>query len=526
MTTATRKGGWLLGILVALLHLAAWLHADRLMRTSASERADLLLDALVESAEQTLQASHYLEERISSTLRGIAVQVASHPEIRTFEALRELAKRHDVKVIAVYDCHGRLLVSNASETLDPELPSSFGCHDLLSGDKTEHTFGFSAGIFCEADAFGIALRLPEGGLVRVLADVGFVLGFEKNVGLAALVDRFRRHPDIQSLDLLDMKGTSLLPASASTTVGGGVRAVSRPLSIHGSAVGRFELVLADQGLLAFRRTTGITILLSGLLALLVLVLFQRWAARSEDARERQRQLTELQRRSDGLARVVSGVAHEIRNPLNTLALGIDSLRAGLEKDGAVPGSRQLERLELLKKTVGDANAQVQSLLQSTRPVVPQMRPFDLESWIRDFEMAFATTFPQCRLEIDPALPVPIATDPDLLRRLLWNLVANAAQAKASRVGIRGGPPAGTDGERIAWCVRDDGPGLPEPVRDNLFMPGVTTRVEGSGLGLYNAHRLAISLDGSLDLESTGSTGTCFSLTLPHNPVPEPVKGSR
>ena len=396
------------------------------------------------------------------------------------------------------------------------------------------TFGFSAGIFCEADAFGFAMRLPEGGLVRVLADVGFVLGFERNVGLAALVDRFRRHPDIQSLDLLDMNGTSLLPASAPGTIDRGIRAVSRPLSIHDKAVGRFELVLADQGLLAFRRTTGITILLSAILALLVLVLFQRWVARGEDARERQRQLSELQQRSDGLARVVSGVAHEIRNPLNTLALGIDSLQAGLEKSGLTPGSKQFERLDLLKKTVRDANAQVQNLLQSTRPVVPQPRRFDLGGWVKELGLAFATAFPNSRLEIDPALPAPGETDPDLLRRLLWNLVANAAQAGAKTVSLQ---PCETvlatdssDGRRqIAWRIGDDGPGLPAPVVENLFMPGVTTRVEGSGLGLYNAHRLALALGGSLALEATGNAGTAFLLTFSDssvNAVNEHPKGTR
>lgn len=511
-----RSGWWLLGIMVILLHAAAWLYAERLMRQSVLGRSELLLDALVESAEQTLQASHFLEERVSATLRNIAAQVASQPELRSVPALRELARRHDLKIIALYDCHGRLLVANASESLDPVLPVAYGCHDVLSGGKTEHTFGFSAGIFCETDAFGIAMKLPEGGLVRVLADVGFVLGFETHVGLPALVERFRRHPDIRSLDLLDMKGVQLLPASGPRSLENGFRAISRPLSIHGVPVGKFELVLADQGLKTLRQATGMTVLISALLAILVLVLFERWGARSEEARERRRQIADLERRSDGLARVVAGIAHEIRNPLNTLALGIDSLAAG--NMGLDPGSvaKQGERLELLKKTVRDVNAQVQNLLQSTRPVVPQPRNVELVVWLRDFQVAFGTAFPETRLVLAPMPSATLETDPDLLRRVVWNLAANAAQAGAStiRIGSEVGAGAGGVQDRMVWRIADDGKGLPEPVRENLFMPGVTTRVEGSGLGLYNSHRLAVALGGSLKLETTGSEGTTFVLDLP------------
>jgi signal transduction histidine kinase len=65
---------------------------------------------------------------------------------------------------------------------------------------------------------------------------------------------------------------------------------------------------------------------------------------------------------------------------------------------------------------------------------------------------------------------------------------------------------------------DAGSGVPDALRGRIFDPFVTTRAEGSGLGLAIAHRLAASMSGSVELASTGPSGSVFRVTLPRAPI--------
>ncbi|MBP7634475.1 HAMP domain-containing histidine kinase, partial [Candidatus Ozemobacteraceae bacterium] len=237
---------------------------------------------------------------------------------------------------------------------------------------------------------------------------------------------------------------------------------------------------------------------------------------AEELREQRRLREETERRSEGLARIVSGVAHEIRNPLNTLSLGLDSLLAATSSAGEPPSSDVFRRFELLKQTVREANGLVQNLLQTTRPILPHPQTFDLARWLEDLKLAFETAFPSSCIKTPAIGPTPIETDPELLRRLAWNLVANAAQAGADTVSIT----FSEDRQSRVLSVSDNGSGLPEQIVEYLFMAGNTTRPDGTGLGLYNAYRLAAALGGSLMLAGTGPSGTTFELRLhAHPPTP-------
>jgi len=507
---------WLfLGAIIVTTHVLAGFHTELLLRRSAAGRAELLTDALLESAEQTLQASHYLEERVSARLRSIAVDIASSAVIPGADRLEEIVRRNEIRSISIYNAAGRVVSSSLSSETATMLPESYGCHEVLHGGKSEHVFGFSEGMFCEADAFGIAMKLPGGGLVRVLADVAFVLGFERSVGLPALIERFRQHHDILRLDLVDMQGKPILPATSSSAPVPDLPSISRTIMLHGKPVGRFILTLDDTTLGALRGAALAAITVSGLLSLGFLLLLRHREFRAEELREQRRLREETERRSEGLARIVSGVAHEIRNPLNTLSLGLDSLLAATASSGEPPSADVSRRFELLKQTVREANGLVQNLLQTTRPILPHPQAFDLAPWLEDLKLAFGTAFPSTRFETPAIGPTPIESDPELLRRLVWNLVANAAQTGAGSVGIA----LSEDAQSRVLTVSDNGPGLPDQIVEHLFMAGNTTRPDGTGLGLYNAYRLAVALGGSLKLAGTDRSGTSFELRLPAHAQP-------
>jgi signal transduction histidine kinase len=105
----------------------------------------------------------------------------------------------------------------------------------------------------------------------------------------------------------------------------------------------------------------------------------------------------------------------------------------------------------------------------------------------------------------------VDADAGELARVFANLLRNAGEAGAGTVEVR----ALADQTEIEVTVTDDGPGLPEHVRQALFRPFVrSTRPGGSGLGLAIAHELVRAHGGELTLLHTGPGGTAFRLTLP------------
>jgi signal transduction histidine kinase len=110
--------------------------------------------------------------------------------------------------------------------------------------------------------------------------------------------------------------------------------------------------------------------------------------------------------------------------------------------------------------------------------------------------------------IDPT--VQVRADRIELFRVLANLLRNAAEAGARTVSIS----AKHAGVTLSVEIADDGPGLPEPVRAELFHPFAgSTRRDGTGLGLAIARDLMVAHGGSIELIETGASGTTFCLTL-------------
>lgn len=504
------KSHWHLWIGVFIIVFHGWLgfSMHRLMKVMLAEKAELFLDSLAASTDQTLQASHYLEERIVSRLKAIAGEIAAAPAERLTQAwLETLRQQNELKGITVYNCHGKVKTAHDASLVGTEMPATFACHDLIQGKKSEHIFGFSTGIFCETDTFGYSLRLANGDVLRLLTGVDFVLGFEKNVGLPSLLARFKQHPGIGRLDLVDSRGISLLknPVVAARSMEG--YEASRTFMLHGASLGRFEVTLQDQSLADLRKTGFLAIFVSCLFALTGLNLFRVWILRREEHQEQTRHIQETKRRIDGLGRVVAAVAHEVRNPLNTLTLGLNALRSDVTE--GVPTTALETRLDLLEKTVMQANQMIQNLLQSSRPILPHKRTVNFSEWLTSLTQAFQSTSSGLSLRWTGEPLAELSVDPDLLQRLIWNLLLNAQQAGAKEILLSGKKDeAGT-----ALEINDNGRGIPQDVFDNLFVPGNTNRPEGSGMGLYNCQRICTALGGRIHAVSEPGS-TSFHLYFP------------
>ncbi len=214
----------------------------------------------------------------------------------------------------------------------------------------------------------------------------------------------------------------------------------------------------------------------------------------------------------GLA--VSKINHELRNMLTTAQLLTDRLEA--VSDPTV--QRVAPRLVA---TLGRAIDFCQATLVYGRAAepLPQRRRIRLASLVADLgDLAGLSADAGIRLETHIAPDIEIDADPDQLSRVLVNLVRNAVQA-LSQAGASQGDPritvrAKREGPRVTIMVGDNGPGVPERAKANLFSAFTSSaRAGGIGLGLAISAELARLHAGSLSLEPTAS-GACFRLVIP------------
>ncbi len=230
-------------------------------------------------------------------------------------------------------------------------------------------------------------------------------------------------------------------------------------------------------------------------------------------------------RSEKLAVVGSlaaGLAHEIGTPLNVISATAEYLMLDSRDEPArqrlreiVDETERISRLvrELLTFARGSREGRVAVPIREAVDRVLSLLRIPLERKGVHVET-----------EIPGALPA-VCSEPDGLHQILLNLLMNAMQAvpEGGRVGLRvRAVPAG-EGAGPAVCleVHDDGPGVPEPLRERIFDPFFTTRPDGTGLGLAVCARVVASHGGDLRVVDGPLGGACFVVQLPAVDAEEP-----
>ena len=218
-----------------------------------------------------------------------------------------------------------------------------------------------------------------------------------------------------------------------------------------------------------------------------------------------------------LSAALKGLAHELRNPLAGLKGATQLLGRRAEARGADAGEREL--IDLLDGEIVRLTALVDRLLTPApaRPFEPLNIHAVLERVLRLVEHDAGWAVRMAR-DYDPSLP-ELAGDADRLTQALWNLARNAIEAGAANVTLRTRAEHGVriGDEAHALVLRleivDDGRGVPEELAEQIFLPLVSGRAEGSGLGLALAQQVAREHGGSLAYRSRPGH-TVFTLLLP------------
>lgn len=220
---------------------------------------------------------------------------------------------------------------------------------------------------------------------------------------------------------------------------------------------------------------------------------------------------ELSRRMSSIGRLTSGVAHEVKNPINAIVVHLELLKSKLEDTS--PSA--MRHLEIIDAEIRRLDRVVQTLVDFSRPVELQLREQDLRGILADVFALSADELSTRQVTLAsklPSKPVITNVDADLLKQAALNVIQNGAQAmpEGGRIEVT----LETDRRFAIVRVRDEGVGIPDEIREKIFDLYFTTKSEGSGIGLAMTYRILQLHHGSIEVQSKPGQGTEFRLLLP------------
>ena len=241
----------------------------------------------------------------------------------------------------------------------------------------------------------------------------------------------------------------------------------------------------------------------------------------EQLREREsleKRLNEAEHLSK-VGQLASGIAHEIRNPLNYISLAIDHLKSEL-----LPVSHErrneLEALtDKIKEEVRRANYMVLNFMNYGRPLKLRVTKFSYPELIDKALPLLQGKLTEQHIEVvtnlDPDLPF-MEADQELMRNCLFNFITNGAQAMPEGGKIILGACFDRENGAFHLTFSDKGQGILPHDMGKIFQPYFTTKEAGIGLGLAITERIVKEHGGEITVESQVGEGTTFTVVLPAN----------
>lgn len=220
------------------------------------------------------------------------------------------------------------------------------------------------------------------------------------------------------------------------------------------------------------------------------------------------------RRSERLAalgQLSGGLAHELRNPLGTMRASAEMLLKSLPADNAVAA----ELAGFISSEVDRVNSLVTRFLEFARPLEVRLQQAELSEVIDRAIAQLERETARCQVTIyknySPDVR-PFPFDAELIERVVYNLLLNAAQATPPGGAVTVKTRAAHSAVEI--CVIDRGAGIEPDHLENIFNPFVTTKKEGVGLGLAIVSKLVDLHGGKITVESEPGKGSVFHVYLP------------
>src|SRR6266705_1977357 len=224
--------------------------------------------------------------------------------------------------------------------------------------------------------------------------------------------------------------------------------------------------------------------------------------------------TQLQvsERLAALGRITAGVAHEVKNPLNSMRLWLENLKESLF---AEQYSASQQAVQVLDKEIDRLDEVVKRFLDFTRPMDIRLEATQLAELLKGVLEIARPQLQKSNIQLAQLLPIDVPevyVDRALLKQAVLNLVLNATEAMPGGGQLR--LVLSRRGEMAEITVGDTGNGIPPENRQKIFQLFFSTRPGGSGIGLASTFRIVQLHNGSIDFISEEGRGTTFRIELP------------
>lgn len=400
--------------------------------------------------------------------------------------------------------------------------------------------------FWEGSDFGVAVPAQTfPGIIAVHADAEYLLSFRREIGLQRLIEDLSRQAGVAGAELLDETLTVL---ASSTPAGVGRRAddsflragleagavrgrriagpdgreayeVVKPFAIERDRRGLVRLALGTAGLDAAAAQARRQVAWYSLGLLLVgiagaVAIFWLQARHLAERRALETAMVREQRLS-AMGNLAAGAAHEIRNPLNAISVGLQRLRLEFAPAAAQDREEYEGFTRLMQAEVARLNTIVDRFLALARPLRLSLSQESLAGLLSEVLALLGSQASAQGVEVRTALGAPdvrVRMDRQQLTQAFMNVLLNALQAMpgGGRLEVRVAATAA----RVEVRVADTGPGIPPEHADRIFEPYFTTKEGGTGLGLALSRKIVQEHGGDIRLEPNPAGGASFVLVLP------------
>ncbi len=517
-------------LLLLCLGVVAWVSWDRVGRDRYASLRDegitvarMLRSAAAEAAGRLEEAEHQLARRLETSARRIdeALIHWRHPRERVLEKIAHVDR---ISRLYLVDPNRGVLASaryparvptGGPSLIRPEDTRRMEVRDILQSVAEAMpppgscaVEGVRRNAFGTRERFGVVYGRADGTALLLRVNAEALHALRDRFGIRALLDRLRQQPGVRAVDVDQSSSHDDAPVAESFRVSEDALITTVPLVLENRTPIQIRVALATAFADHIVTRTRMWILLwacvaaaLGLLGVAWTVVVQRRAAlREVDLRDR----VEEERRLADMGALAALVAHEIRNPLNSMQFAL-SLLEHAHDENVLQQTRRTLRAESQRMT--DTLERFLGLARPRESLLGRSDPRVLDDVKRRTSVVARRADVRVRVRIDgPILEVP--AHPLILEQALTNLVRNAISAS---------PPGDVvtlhwyDEERVVCIdVRDNGPGFTQDLQ-RVFRVGASERPGGHGLGLPLARRFIMESGGSVRVVRSDSKGACVQI---------------